>query len=90
MINKRRGVISISREMIENAEHFEAMQLLFCNFVPLAIDNDSINWNGISKYYGLSDHFEEIEQRGTVIPEYTVEFESRKNGPITIKFIKLI
>lgn len=88
MRNNKRGVIKISKELIENENFHRKFQLLFSRFIPLKIIHDSIYWTGIIEYYGISEYFETVEP-GCITPEYMVEFTDHKDEPLTIKFIKL-
>ena len=81
----RRGHIYVSRELLKQAD-INFLKLLYGNFYPIAIDEFGSAFNRPLKIYGVSEHFEELEE-GTIIPEYEVIIHSDENGdPIKIEF----
>ena len=87
VIAKRKGCLLVSRELILQAD-VDTLKVIFSNFFPLDADrNHSISYWDSIKYYGISEHFEEVEE-ACVAPTYEMWLERDKNGKV--KFEKMV
>lgn len=68
-VSKRRGRFTISRHLLLNSDE-NTLREIFSNFFPIDIDrHHDINfWDSIV-YYGISPHFEEVDE-GTLAYDY--------------------
>ena len=64
-LNKRRGKVEIADGWLEEMD-IDVLVALFGDFYPTWIDYE---YRGIKTYYGMSEHFREIED-GDDIPLY--------------------
>ena len=86
-LKQKKGWVSFSKGLLDDMP-IELAKMIFSNFYPLSIDNDMLYLNGIIKFYGYSEHFEEIKE-ATVIPEYIITIHSDDKGiPKSIEFDK--
>lgn len=85
-IGNRKGMISISRDLILNAE-LNTLREIFTNFFPIDADRNHKEtfWDHI-KYYGISPFFDEVEGSNS-FPEYEIVLKMDSNGDV--KFDKM-
>jgi len=87
IINNKKGIIDISPEVLDTMP-LEMIKMFFSNFYPHAIvRGHDLNANFI-KYFGRSEHFEEVKEGG-IIPNYIACFNQEQDGKYTIEFNKI-
>jgi hypothetical protein len=86
-IAKRKGVLMVSRQLIMEAD-LNTLKVIFSNFIPIDADrNHSINYWDSIKYYGISEHFEEVEE-ACIAPSYEMMLTRNEKG--VVRFEKMV
>lgn len=79
LLTNRKGRLIISRQLILESNQ-QVLKEIFSNFFPIDADrNHNHNfWDSIL-YYGISPHFNEVEE-ACVIPEYEIVLDIDESG----------
>jgi hypothetical protein len=86
-IAKRKGILMVSRQLIMEAD-LNMLKVIFSNFIPIDADrNHNINYWDSIKYYGISEHFEEVEE-ACIAPNYEMVLTRNEKG--VVKFEKMV
>jgi hypothetical protein len=77
LLTKRKGRLIVSRQLILQSNQ-QVLKEIFSNFFPIDADRNHNNnfWDPI---YGISPHFEEVEE-ACVIPEYEIVLDIDESG----------
>lgn len=75
----RKGKLIVSRQLILEAKE-STLREIFTNFFPIDADrhHQYQYWDSIA-YYGVSPHFEEVEE-ACVAPEYDIVLDTDEDG----------
>jgi hypothetical protein len=78
---RRKGKLIVSRQLILEASE-QVLKEIFSNFFPIDADRHHNHnyWDSIL-YYGISPHFEEVEE-ACIAPEYEMVFDTDENGNV--------
>jgi hypothetical protein len=86
-LSNRKGKLIISRHFILEADE-NVLREIFTNFFPIDIDRyHLINYWDSILYYGVSPHFDEIEE-ACVAPEYEIVLKSDKTDKVKFESFK--
>ena len=79
LLSKRKGKLIVSRELILESNG-QILKEIFSNFFPIDADrHHNLNyWDSIS-YFGISPHFEEVEE-ACIVPEYEIVLDIDEDG----------
>lgn len=86
-LKNKRGCIRVDQDNLREMD-IENLKLFFSNFYPISINSNHLFMDESLKYFGYSEHFEEVGEGEPAI-EYEVEITRIENGNNTIKFIKV-
>jgi hypothetical protein len=79
LLSKRKGKLIVSRELILESSG-QVLKEIFSNFFPIDADrHHNFNYWDSILYYGISPHFEEVEE-ACIAPEYEIVLDIDEDG----------